>query len=73
MTTNHIDQLKEWWDNAEGAEEADAGDLLIWKKPGPSYELFTADAADGPLGGHIRILARAPKPKSAWHDADRPR
>ena len=69
MTTNHIDQLAEWWDEAEEGEPR-AGDTLIWQKPGPSYELFTADATDGGLGKHIRILARAPKPKPAWHEAD---
>lgn len=64
----HIDQLAEWWENAEQGQPS-AGDTLIWQKPGPSYELFTADEADVALGNRIRILARASKPEPAWHDA----
>ena len=60
MTMNHIDQLAEWWNNAEKGEPR-AGDTLIWRKHGPSYELFTAVATDDGLGKHIRILARAPR------------
>ena len=68
MSTNHIDQLKEWWENAkEGLPST--GDTLIWRKPDSSYEVFTAGVTDDALGNHIRILARAPEPKPAWCDA----
>lgn len=68
MTTNHIDQIAQWWENAEDGLPS-AGDTLIWRKPDSSYEVFTAGATDDALGNHIRILARAPEPKPAWHDA----
>lgn len=68
MTINHIDQLAQWW---EAAEEGDArpGDTII--TPGSTHYLIET-APDYPLdraNQPYRILARAPKPKPAWHDA----
>ena len=70
MTTNHIDQLKEWWDEATPGIPK-TGDTYIEdeRHRGSSFRIVEA-AADHKYGfDNIRILARAPKPKPAWHDA----
>ena len=75
MTTNHIDQLAEWWENAAPIDEAvDPGTVIIGCMADGSYEIFTECDRNAPedyAGGHTdyRILARAPEPKPAWHDA----
>ena len=75
MTTNHIDQLAEWWETAAPIDEAvDPGTVIIGCMADGSYEIFTECDRNAPedyAGGHTdyRILARAPKPKPAWHDA----
>lgn len=68
MTINHIDQLAQWWENAEEGD-ARPGDTII--TPGSTHYLIET-APDYPLdraNQPYRILARAPKPKPAWHDA----
>ena len=74
MTTNHIDQLAEWWENAEVPTSATLpkdGDRIIIRYNSEWYEVATADgdASVHDLSSYTRILARAPKPKPAWHDA----
>lgn len=67
--TIYIDQLKEWWENAEGYGSFREGDTLIFKY-GDEYTIQPA-YEDGQIehGTEERILSRAPKPKPAWHDA----
>ena len=75
MTTNHVDQLAQWYAEAEQITSANlpcAGDALIFPYNAGGYAVeaeedgWTAD--DVVPGESVRILARAPKP--AWHDAD---
>lgn len=75
MTINHIDQLAEWWETAAPiTEHVDPGTVIIGYMADGSYEIFTEFDRNAPgdyVGGHTeyRILARAPKPKPAWHNA----
>ena len=71
---NHIDQLTEWWENAEVPTSATLpkdGDRIIIRYNSEWYEIATADgdADEHDLSSYTRILARASKPKPAWHDA----
>lgn len=75
MTTNHIDQLAQWWDSAEDAP-ASPGDRIIERhvceRDGDTY--YTVGVHREGMRGLIgksgtRILSRAPKPKPAWHGA----
>ena len=75
MTTNRINQLAEWWDNAEDAP-ASPGDHIIERHVCERDEdtYYTVGVHREGMSGLIgksgtRILARAPKPKPAWHDA----
>ncbi len=71
MTTNHIDQLTQWWENAEQGTPRE-GDTYIARFPGRAgYDTGVVDSGGLPEGmlRDTRILARAPKPKPAWHDA----
>lgn len=75
MTINHIDQLAEWWDSAEDAP-ASPGDRIIERHVCERDEdtYYTIGVHREGMRGLIgksgtRILARAPKPKPAWHDA----
>ena len=66
MTTNHIDQLTEWWETAEkGAVQK--GDIVIERVEDGQYNVFTAFESEAQEYDEFRILTRAPKP--AWHDA----
>lgn len=66
MTTNHIDQLAQWWETAEqGAVQK--GDIVIERVEDGQYNVFTAFESEARDYDEFRILARAPKP--AWHDA----
>ena len=67
MTTNHVDQLTEWW---EGAEKGviEEGDTVIHRADGETT-VYVATRATCRQHPNARILARAPKPKPAWHDA----
>lgn len=74
MTINHIDQLTEWWESAEVPTSATLpkdGDRIIIRYNPEWYEIATADgdAGEDELSADTRVLARAPKPKPAWHDA----
>ena len=67
-----IDQLKEWWDNAEVPTAHTLpreGDRIIFRYNSEWYEVATAadDAEECDLFAGMRILSRAPKP--AWHNA----
>ena len=71
--TDHIDQLKEWWENAEDAP-ANPGDRIIERHVCERDEdtYYTIGVHREGMRGLIgksgtRILSRAPKP--AWHDA----
>ena len=70
MLTTHIDTLREWWERGEGGTP-NPGDLLIIKCDDESF--LVEPASDGWREGEqyddTRILARAPIPKPAWHDA----
>lgn len=70
MNTNHIDQLKEWWENAEEGIPS-AGDTVIFDERHRGLGFHVTQATmDHPRGyDNARILARAPKPKPAWRDA----
>ena len=70
MTTNHIDQMHAWWDEATPGIPK-TGDTYIEdeRHRGSSFRIVEA-ATDHKYGfENIRILARAPKPKPAWHEA----
>ena len=75
MTTNHIDQLAQWYADAEQITKANpprAGDTLILPYNAGGYAVEAEEDGWTPddvvPGESVRILARAPKP--AWHDAD---
>lgn len=70
---DHIDQLAEWWENAEDAP-ANPGDRIIERHVCERDEdtYYTVGVHREGMSGLIgksstRILARAPKP--AWHNA----
>ena len=76
MTTNHIDQLAQWYADAERITDTNLpriGDALIFPYNAGGYAVeaegdgWTPD--DVVPGESVRILARAPKPKPTWHDA----
>ena len=76
MTSNHIDQLAQWYADAEQITKSNlprVGDTLILPYNAGGYGVevegdgWTPD--DVVPGEPVRILARAPKPKPAWHDA----
>lgn len=76
MTTNHIDQLAQWYAKAEQITSANlpcAGDTLIFPYNADGYAVEAEEDGWTPddvvPGESVRILARAPKPKPAWHDA----
>ena len=65
MTTNHIDQLAQWWDEAE-VGVIEKGDTVINRSEGETT-VYVATVRAHRQHPSARILARAPKP--AWHDA----
>ena len=67
MTINHIDQLREWWENAEEGV-IEKGDTVINRSDGETT-VYVATERARRHHTNARILARAPKPKPAWHDA----
>ena len=67
MTTNHIDQLAEWWENAEEGV-IEKGDTVINRSDGETTVYVAVERARRQHPS-ARILSRAPKPKPAWHDA----
>ena len=76
MTTNHVDQLAQWYAKAEQITSANlpcAGDALIFPYNADGYAIEAEEDGWTPddlvPGEPVRILARAPKPKPAWHDA----
>ena len=68
MTINHIDQLAQWWETAEQAV-VQKGDTVIEYLDDGHHAVYVADTDQDQVYGFYRILARAPKPKPAWHDA----
>ena len=70
MTTNHIDQLREWWETAEVGDPKDGDVIIEWAGDGHAVRTFLeAERDDLYAACTYRILARAPIPKPAWHDA----
>src|SRR5699024_324775 len=68
--TAHIDTLKEWWENAEVGDPKDGDVIIEWAGDGHAVRTFLEDERDDLYAAcTYRILARAPKPKPAWHDA----
>ena len=77
MTTNHIDQLAQWYADAEQVTKdnlPNKGDVIIF--PAPSFPGYITETIPVAWPSHlvsprehVRILDRAPKPKPAWHDA----
>ena len=67
MTINHIDQLTQWWDEAEEGV-IEKGDTVINRSDGETT-VYVATERARRQHPNARILARAPKPKPAWHDA----
>ena len=77
ILNTHIDQLAQWYADAERITDTNlpcAGDILVFPYNADGYAIeveeddWTPD--DVVPGEPARILARAPKPKPAWHDAD---
>ena len=76
MTTNHIDQLAQWYADAERITDTNLpriGDTLIFPYNADGYAIMAEEddwtPDDVVPGESVRILARATKPKPAWHDA----
>ena len=77
MTTNHIDQLAQWYADAEQVTKTNLprkGDTLIYPRRTSGYIIESDGGGWAPefvhsAGETVRILARAPKPKPAWHGA----
>ena len=67
MTINHIGQLAQWWDEAEEGV-IEKGDTVINRSDGETT-VYVATERARRHHTNARILARAPKPKPAWHDA----
>ena len=72
----HIDTLGEWYADAEQITKANlprAGDTLILPYNAGGYGVEVEEDGWTPddvvRGEPTRILARAPKPRPAWHDA----
>lgn len=70
MTINHTDQLAQWWETAEQGSPS-PGDTIIINLGSGGYmiEIASEHWGDWERYDDTRILARAPKPKPAWHDA----
>ena len=76
MTTNHVDQLAQWYADAERITDTNLpriGDTLIFPYNAGGYAIEVEEDGWTPddvvAGESVRILARAPKPEPAWHDA----
>lgn len=75
--TDHIDQLEQWYEQAERITKTNLpndGDTIIY--PGSVEGSYIVEPNTEGWEPQIvyedeecRILARAPKPKPAWHDA----
>ena len=77
MTTNHIDQLAQWYADAEQVTKTNLprkGDTLIYPRRTSGYIIESDGGGWAPefvhsAGEAVRILARAPEPKPAWVNA----
>src|SRR5699024_515032 len=76
MTANHVDQLAQWYADAERITDTNLpriGDTLIFPYNADGYAIEVEEDGWTPddlvPGEPVRILARAPKPKPAWHGA----
>ena len=69
MTTNHIDQLAQWWESADQVAPM-RGDLVIENvsdEDGQDYRVRNWPGDRREKLSYVRVLE--PKPKPAWHDA----
>lgn len=76
MTGSHIDQLAQWYADAERITKTNLpriGDTLITPYEAGGFGVEVEEDGWAPdivmPGEPVRILARAPIPKPAWHDA----
>ena len=76
ILNTHIDQLAQWYADAERITDTNLpriGDTLIFPYNADGYAIEVEEDGWTPddlvPGEPVRILARAPKPKPAWHDA----
>ena len=76
ILNTHIDHLAEWYADAEritGTNLPRIGDTLIFPYNAGGYAIEVEEDGWTPddvvAGESARILARAPKPEPAWHDA----
>ncbi|OFT62585.1 hypothetical protein HMPREF3159_03475 [Brachybacterium sp. HMSC06H03] len=70
MTSNHIDQLAQWWETAEQGTPKPGDTIIIdLGKGGYMIDTTTTDWSEWERYGDTRILERAPKPKPAWRRA----
>ena len=77
ILNTYTDTIAEWYADAEKVTKTNLpnkGDVLIYPRyGGDGYSIETNPDEWTPniVGNHetVRILARAPKPKPAWHDA----
>ena len=77
ILNTHIDQLAQWYASAEQITKTNLpriGDALVFPYSAEGYAIEVEEDGWTPddlvPGEPVRILARAPKPKPAWHDAD---
>ena len=66
---SHIDQLAEWWENAEESNDFYPGDTWIRRRQAQTggYVYDVGRVTRKKTYYETRVLARAPKP--AWHDS----
>ena len=76
ILNTHIDQLAQWYASAEQITKTNLpriGDALVFPYSAEGYAIEVEEDGWTPddlvPGEPVRILARAPKPKPAWHDA----
>ena len=67
----HIDTLAEWWENAEESDDFYPGDTWIKRTRAQTggYVYDVGRVTSKKRYYEARVLARAPQPKPAWHDA----
>ena len=68
--SEYVEVLSQWWENAEVGDPKDGDVIIEWAGDGHAVRTFHEDERDNLYAAcTYRILARAPKPKPAWHDA----
>lgn len=69
--SKHIDTLAKWWEGAEESDDFYPGDTWIKRRQAQTggYVYDVGRATGNRRYSEARVLARAPKPQPAWHDA----